>query len=109
MQLQKFFGKLKKLNRPVLVRRVVGTSMMPRLEQGKLVIAARWRRAIQPGDVIIAQYKGREIIKRIERTEPNRVFVIGDNLMQSTDSRHFGWIPRKNIVAKVIWPHVHNL
>lgn len=108
MQLQKYFGKLKSLNKPLLIRRVVGASMVPRLGPGKIVLATRWRRKIKPGDVVIAVHNGREIIKRVERTEPNRVFVIGDNLLQSTDSRHFGWIPRREVVAKVMWPHVHN-
>ena len=29
-------------------------------------------------------------------------FVTGDNLYQSTDSRHFGFIPREHIIGKVV-------
>jgi type IV secretory pathway protease TraF len=82
--------------------------MAPRLESGKIILARRWLKHLKPGDVVIARYKGREIIKRVERTEPSRIFLIGDNLNASTDSRHFGWLNKRDVVAKVVWPHVHN-
>lgn len=82
--------------------------MAPRLSPGEIIIAFKARKRLRPGDVVVASYQGREIIKRVERTEPNRVFLIGDNLESSTDSRHFGWLQRKEIIGKVLWPNVHN-
>ena len=82
--------------------------MAPRLSPGNVIVAFKARKRLKPGDVVIAYYKGREIIKRVERAEPNRVFLIGDNLSSSTDSRHFGWLQRREVVGKVLWPNVHN-
>lgn len=42
------------------------------------------------------------IIKRINRIKDNKYFVLGDNSKESTDSRSFGWISKKEIVGKVI-------
>jgi len=109
MKLLTYFKKLKKPSQPpLIIRRVVGRSMDPRLVPGNVVLARSWLKRVQPGDVVIAQYQGREIIKRIERFEADKVYVVGDNLVQSTDSRHFGWLTEQDIVAKVFWPNVHN-
>lgn len=99
------------MKRIFLIRRVVGRSMSPRLDPGKLVIATpRWRR-LKPGQVIILEHEGKEKIKRIERVDSpdaRKLFVIGDNMPASTDSRHFGWISRREVLGRVLWPRLHN-
>jgi type IV secretory pathway protease TraF len=82
--------------------------MSPRLQPGQLVIASGLFKKIRAGEVCIFFQGGREKIKRAERVSDSRVFFIGDNLEYSSDSRHFGWVPKKDILAKVIWPRVHN-
>jgi phage repressor protein C with HTH and peptisase S24 domain len=91
-----------------MVRRIVGSSMSPRLEPGQVVIASGWFSDLRAGEVCIFLHGGKEKIKRIERATRNRVFFIGDNLEFSSDSRHFGWVLKSAVLAKVIWPRVHN-
>ncbi len=103
MKLPRFFGKPKKPS--ILVRRVVGDSMLPTLGHGQLILASSWLWRPKPGDVIVARHHHLEKIKRIQQVDPLRgVFVLGDNPGQSTDSRHFGWLLPEEVVARVIWP-----
>ncbi len=55
------------------------------------------------GDVVVLRApKGMIMVKRITKKRDNVYFVRGDNETESTDSRKFGWIERKEIVGKVI-------
>ncbi|HEY1064151.1 MAG TPA: S26 family signal peptidase [Candidatus Saccharimonadales bacterium] len=96
----------------VFIRRIVGKSMAPRLKPGKLVFATPLlRKRLKPGQVVILEHHGKEKIKRIERidSEKGQLFVIGDNLDASSDSRHFGWITKNAVRGRVFWPRdVHN-
>ena len=95
----------------VFMRRVVGKSMAPRLSSGKIVMATPLLRKLKPGQVVILEHNGKEKIKRIERIDPEKgqLYVIGDNLSASSDSRHFGWITQKAVRGRVFWPrHLHN-
>ena len=91
---------------PLLVRKVVSASMAPKLRPGQFVVATALFRKLYPGQVVIVQHENRELIKRIERIEDDRVFVIGDNLARSVDSRQFGWLDRSDIVARVFRPNL---
>lgn len=92
------------LKRPILLRRVVGPSMAPKLYPGQLVVATTLFRRLRPGEVVIFRKHSKEMIKRIEEVDQDKVFVIGDNLAASTDSRQFGWLSRKDIIARVVHP-----
>lgn len=96
---QTWSAKLPKL----LLRRVSGDSMQPILRSGQLVLAGGSRR-LQAGQVVIVRHNGIEKIKRIQQLEPDRLYVVGDNLSASTDSRHFGWLPRASVRGRVVWP-----
>lgn len=53
--------------------------------------------------MIIFEHGGLEKIKRIEKIRPNEVYMVGTNQAASTDSRHFGWIEKKQVIAKIVW------
>jgi phage repressor protein C with HTH and peptisase S24 domain len=77
--------------------------MLPALSPGQLVVG-RVTRELRPGDVVIVSHQGLEKIKRIERQQGDLVYLLGDNPGKSTDSRSFGWVQAKTIIAKVVWP-----
>jgi phage repressor protein C with HTH and peptisase S24 domain len=75
--------------------------MAPTFVSGRVVIAIYpW--GLRPGRVVVFVHEGKEKIKRIDRLEPGRAFVVGDNPALSTDSREFGWIDRRSIIGRII-------
>lgn len=93
-----------KLSWPIMIRRVQGHSMVPVLPPGTLVFGLRWFAQLRPGRVVIFEREDRETIKRLERVESDGLFVLGDHPETSTDSRHYGVIPRESVESVVIWP-----
>ena len=53
-------------------------------------------------DVIVLK-RQKYIIKRITKEDRGKFFVEGDNKKESTDSRDFGWVFKKEIFGKVIY------
>jgi nickel-type superoxide dismutase maturation protease len=92
------------LTLPIMIRRVQGHSMVPVLPPGTLVYAWRWYRKLKPQKVIIFTRQDRETIKRIDNIDSNGIFVLGDHTDTSTDSRHYGTIPREAVEGVVFWP-----
>lgn len=90
----------------LLVRRVVGSSMAPTLLPGAIVVAFTRPRRLKAGDVVIVRHGGTEKIKRLHAVDAHRVFITGDNQAASTDSRHFGWLARTDVLARVCWPRI---
>ena len=82
-----------------------GNSMNPTLKDGETVLVDRAAK-IEVGDIVVAKHpieQQSEIIKRVERiTERGHYFLIGDNLEDSNDSRHFGAVTREYIKGKVV-------
>lgn len=94
----------KKINKPWIIRRVVGHSMVPILPPGTRVFGVGYFGKLKPGHVVVVFHKGKEKVKRIDQIKDNQIFVLGDHPQTSTDSRHFGWLPIKSVYAKIIWP-----
>ena len=79
--------------------------MEPTFRQGDMVLASGFPYIFsQPnlGDIVILK-RGKYIIKRIMRISAGQYFVEGENKKESTDSRNFGWVSKKEILAKVIF------
>ena len=86
----------------LLVRRVAGESMLPKLRPGRLVLAVKKQPKV--GNVVIAQVEGREVIKRLDHIKNQQVFLTGDNPGRSTDSRSYGYLPKPVILGVVVLP-----
>lgn len=84
----------------MIIRRVTGSSMTPKLKAGAVVVA--FRRSIRPGSVVVADLGGREVVKRVAAIEHDRVYLRGDNRYESTDSRHYGGLPKHAIIGTVM-------
>lgn len=78
--------------------------MIPVLPPKTLVLGSGYFRKLKIGHVVVISHDGKEKIKRIDKLEGNKVYVLGDHPETSTDSRHFGWIPKKRVVARIFWP-----
>jgi len=80
--------------------------MLPAFRANQIVIASGWFTHADTNDVVIFMHHGLEKIKRIRDIDSQKgIFVIGDNALESTDSRSFGWIDFNEVRAKVIWPY----
>jgi nickel-type superoxide dismutase maturation protease len=85
------------------LRRIAGESMLPTLRPGQVILALAHRRP-KRGDIVVARHGGLDKVKRIHAHQDGRVFLVGDNAAESTDSRNFGWIPTTAVLAIVVWP-----
>lgn len=85
----------------IYLRRVVGKSMLPSFKEGNVLLFFG-RKKYKTGDVVLANIKGRDIIKRVYSISNGQYDLRGDNTDASTDSRNFGLVSRDNILGKVI-------
>ncbi len=88
--------------------KVMGNSMLPSLKPGEeiLVNLSAYRKSLpQVGDVVVAIHPDRpnfEIVKRVKIIKENGYcFLIGDNALESSDSRSFGFVNLENLIGKV--------
>lgn len=91
---------------PFVSYTIFGHSMEPTFFEGqKVFVRKKWFFChLQKGDIIVLKdpRKQRMLIKRIQKIDKNKLFVVGDNTKHSTDSRQFGYIERKDTIGKVI-------
>lgn len=85
---------------------VSGLSMIPTLAPGERLLV-RLDGPIVLGDIVVFKRANQFDVKRVIRIEPDGVFVQGDNVQVSTDSRTYGLIPHDNVLGSVtyrFWP-----
>jgi nickel-type superoxide dismutase maturation protease len=85
--------------------KVAGPSMLPGLRQDDRLVV--WRaRSVRRGDIVAAVHPDRPgelIVKRVARLGPEGAVLLGDNQAQSTDSRHFGPVPRDLVRGRAVY------
>jgi nickel-type superoxide dismutase maturation protease len=88
--------------------KVTGNSLEPEYKTGDYLVSTTLpfvMRALKPGDLVIFKHPVYgKMVKRIQQVDhqTGEIFVIGTH-PESTDSRHFGPIPRNWLTSKVLW------
>lgn len=84
--------------------------MEPFLKEGTIILVNRLSYLLSKPNiddvVIIKKFSVKEkdyVVKRITNIKNEKYYVMGDNKEESTDSRDFGWIEKKDIIGKVIF------
>lgn len=84
---------------------VAGDSMLPGFRPGDRLLLGPTLR-IRTGQVVAVtdpRKPGRLVIKRVHAVSRGSVDVRGDNAEASTDSRHFGLVPRSHLAGRVVY------
>jgi nickel-type superoxide dismutase maturation protease len=84
---------------------IEGDSMFPVLKHGELVLFDPYAEP-SAGDIVLARHpfkKSVRLVKRVrEITDEGKYFLVGDNPLESSDSRSFGAIPAKDILGVAV-------
>ncbi len=59
------------------------------------------------GDLVVVLHGENKLIKRVVDEQQNQIWLSGDNVKESNDSRFFGWVDKDQVLGKVIlkyWP-----
>ena len=75
--------------------------MLPTFRPGAVVFGLRLLRP-KVGSVVVAKHNGLELIKRVAKVSQGGVYLLGDNLERSTDSRIYGWFDMRDIKSVII-------
>lgn len=76
--------------------------MLPTLKSGQVVLVRKNSSKLKKGDIVVFRHDNMEKIKRVVKISEKGLYVVGDNLSASTDSRHFGLVQRGEILGKVM-------
>ena len=86
---------------------VDGASMQPALESGEFVIVDTREERVSPGDIVVVRRPDRpglEVVKRVSTIQSDgSLYLLGDHAAHSTDSRHFGSVPKETVIGVVRW------
>jgi len=79
--------------------------MYPALRQGQVVVCSSLH-GLRKNRVVIIRHDDKEKVKRLDSIKDEKITVVGDNQDQSTDSRDFGKLEKRQIIGVVIYPRV---
>ena len=93
------------------IRMVSSDSMSPTLKKGELVVISKLAYNIfgfdykqhLPNDIVIFNKDNELLVKRISYiSHEDSLFVVGDNIENSNDSRSFGLVSKDKVIGKAI-------
>jgi nickel-type superoxide dismutase maturation protease len=84
---------------------VQGTSMVPALKDGETVLVDP-HAGVEAGDIVLARHPYKQSVKVLKRVREidaaGRLFLVGDNAAESTDSRTLGLFPVESIIGTAV-------
>ncbi len=92
----------------IQILKVTGESLSPFFLEGDFVVVSKIPfvlRKIKTGDIVVFRHPAYgTMIKKVEQISPDgeEIFVLGTH-PESTDSRQFGPLRRRQLIGKVIW------
>lgn len=100
----RFFARVS----PLFVFTIHGNSMSPLFRGGEKVLVLRFIYILIPpriDDIVIAidPRDGKYLLKRVHQIKNKKIFLMGDNYLESTDSRKFGMIDASALIGKIIY------
>ncbi len=79
--------------------------MLPTLKNGDAVLINP-QAEVETGDIVLANHPFKQSVKMIKRigeiSNDEKFLLVGDNPNESSDSRSFGAISKKEILGKVV-------
>lgn len=89
---------------PFTIFKVADDSMEPTYRNGDYILVYQWYKDPKPQDIVIFRHPtdGMILVKRIYSVKNNKMYLLGDNSVASTDSRNFGDVDLMNLFGKVI-------
>jgi signal peptidase I len=99
--------------------KIQGNSMYPVLESNSFALADKYLHklfTVQKEDILLLEVGGKEVVKKIVgfpgerivvenkivKLENDEIFVMGENLPESIDSREYGPVKISNIIGKIV-------
>ncbi len=78
--------------------------MCPAFKSGDVVLVNKLAYFLSKPKIrdVIEVKREKYINKRITKIDGDQFFIQGDNKKESTDSRNFGWVGRKEILGKIM-------
>ncbi len=74
--------------------------MSPAIKSGRIALFL-WMWSFDVGDIVLGTQQDREVIKRISKFKHDKVWIKGDNTLESTDSDELGPVRIKAVKAKL--------
>lgn len=74
--------------------------MRPTIYSGEFLLFTK-SHSYSVGDIVLARMNAREVVKRIVEVTDKGYYLVGDNASESSDSRHYGQVAKKDIIASM--------